>query len=365
MAIQNSPSPDVAHLRITANAQSHSAFFGHLPSEIREMIYAECWAVSGLRQHVYQSQHGLQLTHSPCILSRRQTDERNDEIRRLMCCQGQNRRGSRSRSSLVVDGQWAARFSSPWHEHWPCEEEALRLEQSSRDQESHNRRQTLFLPILLLCKRTYIEAFPSLYASITLVFTDLESAHRCLVSASPLHPPTSLLRSLVFSLALPFHTLHEQRQYDSPWLCNGPWARLCTTLSDMARFASLRSVTIRLDLVEDDHEEVGDWRRVRERWALCGVRGILARHLTVELPDVVHHEHLCPYQYLEGDKAPFQVERYAKTRWVSVGDGRSIEPLVDPPSRDSMQARLEESRESKLQKARKELKSLVIGTMSR
>lgn len=299
------------------------------------------------------------------MLSLGQTDVRNDEIQRLMRCQGQNRRGSRSRSSLVVDGKWAARFSSPWHEHWPCEEEALRLEEFSQDNESHIRHRTLFLPILLLCKQTYIEAFSSLYASVTLVLTDLESAHRCLVSASPFHPPTSLLRSLAFSLALPFDTLHEQREYSSPWLCSGPWARLCTTLSDMARFASLRSVTIRLDLVEDGHEDVGDWRRVRERWALCGVRGLLARRLTVELPAVVHLEDSRPYQYLDGDKALFRIERYAKTRWVAVGDGRNIEPLVDPPSRSSAQARLEELRESKLQKATKELKRLVVGTVSR
>lgn len=154
MAAQNSTSPDVAHLRTTANAQSRSTFFGHFPPEIREMIYAECWLESGLRQHVFRSQNGLELTHSPCVLSLRQADERNDEIRRLMHCQGQNRRGSYSRSSLVVDEQWAARFSSPWHEHWPCEEEALRIEHFARNNQPHTRRRTLFLPVLLLCKRT-------------------------------------------------------------------------------------------------------------------------------------------------------------------------------------------------------------------
>lgn len=153
MAAQSFILPDVAHLRMTANAQPRLNFFGHFPSEIREMIYAECWVASGRRQHVFRSQHGL-LTHSPCILSPGQADERNDEIRRLMHCQGQSHRGSHSRSSLVVDGQWAARFSSPWHEHWPCEEEALRLEQFPRNNQPLTRHRTLFLPILLLCKRT-------------------------------------------------------------------------------------------------------------------------------------------------------------------------------------------------------------------
>ncbi|KAI3319464.1 hypothetical protein HD806DRAFT_260264 [Xylariaceae sp. AK1471] len=360
---QDSASPDVAQLRTTANLQLGSTFFGRLPSEIREMIYAECWLVSGLQQHVFLSRHDRQLTHSPCILMPGQTDERNDEIQRLMCCQGQNRRGSRSRSSFVVDEQWASRFSSPWHEHWRCEEEMLHPEKTARNDELNLHHRTLFLPILLACKQTYIEAFPSLYASVTLVFTDLESAHRCLLSP-PLQPPTTLFRSLVFSLALTYDTLHEQRFHTSPSLCNGPWARLCTTLSDMARFASLRSVTIRLDLVGDDDGGVGDWRRVRERWALCAIRGILARHLTVQLPAVAHPRWSRPYQYLDGDKTSFQIERYPKMRWVSVGDGRLVEPLVDPLPRSPVEGRLEGPGESKLQKATRSIKGFVVGMMS-
>jgi hypothetical protein len=151
---QGSALPDVAHLRATANLQLGSAFFGYLPAEIREMIYAECWLVSGLQQHVFLSRHSRQLTHSPCVLMPGETDGRNDEILRLMCYQGRNRRGSRSRCSLVVDEQWACRFSSPWHEHWRCEEEMLRSAKVARNDGVNSRHRTLFLPILLMCKQT-------------------------------------------------------------------------------------------------------------------------------------------------------------------------------------------------------------------
>ncbi|KAI0394138.1 hypothetical protein F5Y17DRAFT_271356 [Xylariaceae sp. FL0594] len=380
--------PDMTHLQSTADSQHQSTLFGRLPLEIREMIYTECWAASGLRHHVYLSPNGAGLAHSPCLLKPGQADERNAELQRLMSCQGQNRRGSRSRSSLVVDRQWASRFSSPWHEHWPCEEEMLRRSADGRasEDDAHQTHRTLFLPILLSCKRASIEALPSLYASVTLVFTDLEAAHRCL-RYSPTHRPSNLVRSFVFSLALPYQTLHEQRFYASPSLCPGPWARLCGTLSNMARFASLSSVVIRLDLRGggcggDDCEGEGagdvdvdmddDWRRVRERWALCAVRGILARRLTVQLPAVVHPEWSRPYQYVDdGDQAtttappPFRLERYPKLRWVSVGNGRLIEPLVDPPS-PTWEDRSQDggSSQSKLRGATRELKEFVAGLVS-
>jgi hypothetical protein len=132
----------------------------------------------------------------------------------------------------------------------------------------------------------------------------------------------------------------------------------------MARFASLRSVIIRLDLVVDDDDDVGDWWRVRERWALCAIRGILARRLTVQLPAVTHPEWSRPYQYLDGDKTPFMIERYQKMRWVSVGDGRLVEPLVNPAPRSSVEGRLERSAESKLQKATRSIKGFVVGMIS-
>jgi hypothetical protein len=103
---------------------------------------------------------------------------------------------------------------------------------------------------------------------------------------------------------------------------------------------------------------------VRERWALCAIRGILARYLTVQLPAVSHPEWSHPYQYLDGDKTPFQIQRYPKIQWVSVGDGRLVEPLIDPPPRSSVETRLEGSGESTLTKATWRLKDFVVGMMS-
>jgi len=150
---QNNMLPNVAHLQLMADPQRESTFFSRLPLEIREIIYMKCWLVSGFRHHVFLSRRGGSLAHSPCVLKPGQSDERNAELQRLMSCQGQNRRGSRSRSSLVVDKQWASRFSSPWHEHWPCEEEMLRSDESAPNNDVHGARRTLFLPILLMCKR--------------------------------------------------------------------------------------------------------------------------------------------------------------------------------------------------------------------
>ncbi|KAI1267050.1 hypothetical protein F5Y18DRAFT_355059 [Xylariaceae sp. FL1019] len=353
--------PDVASFRRTAEDQRRSTFFGRLPLEIREMIYDECFVASGPKQHVFLSPSDGRLTHSPCLLEPGDQDARNDEIQRLMSRQGQNRRGSRSRSSLIVDGQWASRFASPWHEHWRCEEAML---QGTSDNGRRRRPQTLFLSLLLLCKQTYIESFKRLYTSTTLVFTDLEAAHRCLFSALS-KIPTSFIRSLDFSLALPYETLHEQRMHDIPSQCNGPWAQLCTKLSDLARFASLRTVTIRLDLKsETGDDDAGDWWRVHERWALCAIRGILARRLTVLLPDVAHPEWSRKYQYVEGDATPFRLERYQKMRWVSVGDGRHVESLVDLPTVTASDGRSRDSSMTRLMKAKRGLKDMVVSVLA-
>ncbi|RYO74636.1 hypothetical protein DL764_010789 [Monosporascus ibericus] len=296
----SSMSPDRPVLQATASLQLTSAFFGNLPLEVREMIYSEFWVVSGLNQHVF-SHDGL-LTHCPCLLVPGQEDERNDEFEEVW----QNRRRSRT-GSLVVDDKWSARFSSTWNDHWRCEEEML--------SDPTRRRGTLFLPALLTCKRMYLEALQSLYASVTLVFIDLATAHHSLV-ASPTST-TPLLHSLQFSLAMPYDVLHQHRYYPTPAQNPGPWAELCTTLSNLVRFDSLRRVTLRLDLADDRN-----WWEVRERWALSAVRGMLARCLTVQLPEVtVSLEWLRPYQYADGDKTPFKLERYPRLQWVGTDEG--------------------------------------------
>ncbi|KAI0880567.1 uncharacterized protein GGS22DRAFT_83092 [Annulohypoxylon maeteangense] len=328
--------PDTARMRETANPQSGSILFGGLPLEIRDMIYVECWKVSGLNQHIFI--RAGRLTHWPCALSSDEVDERPDELQRMLEAQETQRR-SRTRS-LKLDDKWTRRFSSPWHNHWRCEEE-MEMMTNERTGLDHLPRpnRTLFLPILLACKRTYLESRPSLYAMITPIFTSLPAAH----AFSTLSPKTvsSQLHSLSFSLALPIETLHQHHQQTHPTDPPGPWADLCTHLSNLVRFAALRDVTLRLAVSATDTttdyinrrnddtdsiikvaigptwRDLPSWPSVRERWALSAVRGLLARRLVVQLPLVTptyrYPEWVRQFQYLEDDArgVPFRrLERY-------------------------------------------------------
>ncbi|KAI5856736.1 hypothetical protein GGS23DRAFT_617635 [Durotheca rogersii] len=342
--------PDGSRMRATAHHQLGSTFFGGLPLEIRDMIYGECWAASGLRQHVFL--RGGRLTHAPCVLAPGEADARLDELRRMLQARDAPRRPCAR--PLALGERWAARFSSPWHEHWRCEEEEAKAKATAGAEASPARRslpssprRTLFLPILLACKRTYLEARPGLYAAVCLTFTDLGAAHACLA----LSPATTAaqLRSLAFSLALPLDALHRHRLRDAP----GPWAELCTALSDLVRFAALREVTIRLGLAPASDEGGGGqqeleleraWWQVRERWALSAVRGMLARRLVVQLPRVEPTQRrpgwLQPYNYPdEGGgsgggvaEVPFRrLERYNALPPMRLRRDGRVEPRMDAP----------------------------------
>lgn len=237
-----------------------------------------------------------------------------------------------------------------------------------------------------LPSRRYLEALRSLYSSVTLVFTDFTTAHHSLVAS-----PTStvpLIRSLQFSLVIPYDTLHQHHYYHTNTNPNntslllpgpGPWAELCTTLSNLVRFNALRRVALRLDLADNRH-----WWEVRERWVFSAIRGMLARRLTVQLPEIEitpapaaaaaaggEEDWLGPYQYREGDKTPFfKLERYPRLRWTGTGIGirmdhgqrvnvsRSRLEFLRPADRQII---VRDMRETRLGKAKKSLKDLVSG----
>ncbi len=345
----------MASFQATANLQLGSSFFGKLPLEIREMVYSEFWIVSNPRQHIFS--HKGHLAHYPCLLVAGKDDERIEEFNQLW----RNRRRLRT-GSMVVDEKWASRFSSTWNDHWRCEEEMLF--------DSSQNRRTLFLSALLTCKRMsvsyicnvltslcgwlifylrYIEALRGLYASIALVFTDLETAHHFLVAS-----PTStvpFLRSLHFSFVVPYDTLHQHRYHSSNSPDPGPWAGLCIALSNLVRFDSLRRVTLRLDLADDRY-----WWQVRERWVLSAIRGMLARCLTVQLPEItVEQDWLKPYQYVKGDKTPFRLERYPRLQWVGTDESYVVSRLefLRPADRRDI------VRETRMRKLMKGLKDLI------
>ncbi|KAH9889708.1 hypothetical protein F4778DRAFT_387922 [Xylariomycetidae sp. FL2044] len=376
----------------TTESQLDSTFFGRLPLEIREMIYAECWVVSGVKQHVFRIKNKddeSRLAHCPCVLGPAEADPRNDEMDRMMCTCHRMARLSRG---FVVKKEWVPRFASTWNDHWRCEEEEEEKKKKEEEEEKKKKKEeeegvtagdqgrprTLFLPILLTCKRMYMESLRSLYSTVTLVFTDLSLAHAFLVrpamSRTRAMTTPLLLTSLHFSLAVPFDTLHQHRLSEDPHADPGPWAELCTALSDLVRFAALRRVSIRLDLADDAG---GDrfWWQVRERWILSPVRGMLARRLTVYLPETTHVEWSRPYQYADdgggGDESPpFRLERYPPRRWVRDNDdgGGLVKPRYDPPrlrSQASDMARWERFRETtRLRKARRGLRRIVNGLRS-
>lgn len=139
--------------------QLGSSFFGRLPPEIREMIYNECWIASGTTQHVfssYETHEGrrARLTHFPCCKQPGDDDEMAAQHRQV--CDAS--RAMRTRT-MVVEELWASRFSSTWGDHWRCEEE-MRLDDPDLHFDSSAKirpwTQTLFLPVLLTCKRMYV-----------------------------------------------------------------------------------------------------------------------------------------------------------------------------------------------------------------
>lgn len=132
-------SPD-HNLAMAMNQQLQSTFFGGLPQEIRDLIYANFWELSGSRQHVFE--HDGVVTHFPCLLMPGEEDSRNREFEQLWNeCQG------RPAQSMVHDAKWARRMSSTWHEHWKCEEAMLLARDGGKRTES------LFQSSLLVCKR--------------------------------------------------------------------------------------------------------------------------------------------------------------------------------------------------------------------
>ena len=154
-AARQTPQP----LQCTVNdLQLQSPFFGKLPAEIRQQIYDECWLTSGPQQHVLlrqglRSPLGGELTHFPCRKTPGDESEMLSEHDSIV----ENQRQSRSRSSaFLVDETWLSRFSSPWLDHWRCEE-ALQEEDLVRDSERSSgitpKQRTLFLPMLLCCRR--------------------------------------------------------------------------------------------------------------------------------------------------------------------------------------------------------------------
>ncbi|KAH8681652.1 hypothetical protein BX600DRAFT_28834 [Xylariales sp. PMI_506] len=175
--------------------QLKSQLFGALSGEIRNMIYAEFWAVSGHRQHVFEAVGG-RMSHFPCAMHAGEDDYRNEAFDEVWY------RAQTKRPRAVVRSTiWAHRMSSSWNDHWRCEEAMMEARAQGKSAG------TLFLPVILTCRRMKEECLPMLYRSTTLILTSLPLSHRLLVSSPS--PYICHLRSLDLSLSITFTSLHN------------------------------------------------------------------------------------------------------------------------------------------------------------
>jgi hypothetical protein len=123
----------------TVNDQGNSTFFPLLPTEIRQLIYAELWRSddTGLsRQHITWKNNCW--TRVPCI-----TDPLAEDVRYTNFMNADP--GSVERST------WLHRLMTEWTVHWACEEayfNRLTVPKSS------------FPTALLTCKRMQVERTP-------------------------------------------------------------------------------------------------------------------------------------------------------------------------------------------------------------
>ncbi|ETS83370.1 hypothetical protein PFICI_05246 [Pestalotiopsis fici W106-1] len=288
--------------RECADTQSQSSFFGLLPREVRDMIYAHLWEASKSRQHVFQREGGS-LTHYACTRPRDSSDERNEKFEKFW-----HRYRDQNPGSTVRDAIWAQRISSTWNEHWCCEEAMLKAEAGVKESKKSTR--SIFLSCLLACKQMHHEAGPSLYSHITFILTTLPASHRFFVTNPS--PHLKHARSLELSLNVPYAALHNynennNRQQHAATLRPNAWADVCIALSNLCLEDSnssgdgstgvnvtLRSVALRLDLVEDDRF----WWEVRESSALSPIHGPLRARLALQLPELtVDVDRMRMFQY--------------------------------------------------------------------
>ncbi|KAF3026832.1 hypothetical protein E8E14_014991 [Neopestalotiopsis sp. 37M] len=198
-------------------------------------------------------------------------------------------------------------MSSTWNEHWCCEEVMLDKTKGGRQEEGSNS--------------------PRLFVS---------------------NPPPQLihLRSLELSLNVPYaalhnHQEHRERQQHTATLRPNAWADVCVALSDLSLLqrrgdgisedgnnghgsdddATLRNVSLRLDLVEDDRF----WWEVRESSALSAIRGPLRARLALQLPELtVDVDRIKMFQYESSPPSPSESPVPGQQNQGKAEDGQEV-----------------------------------------
>ncbi|KAF7533086.1 hypothetical protein G7054_g7398 [Neopestalotiopsis clavispora] len=192
--------PDISKIQGGADNQSQSRFFNILPVEVRQLIYQDIWALSGLTQHIYIANGSY--THCPCLIDHNAPDKRQTELDLLWPELPRVGHGDfRSESP-----EWRRRLLSTWCNHWPCEEAAARNATSEAAPSSS------FLPMLLTSRKMYIECRASIFEHVTFTICSIPLAYDFFVSRSP--PIIHEMRLINMSFIL--HTHWFEAEEDVP-----------------------------------------------------------------------------------------------------------------------------------------------------
>ncbi|KAL2130022.1 hypothetical protein VTI74DRAFT_6993 [Chaetomium olivicolor] len=377
---------DTSLFHLSASPQLSSPFFALLPAEIRNLIYVEYRKLCSSRQHIVLREDNSQQqqqqpdpaaevssssgepsatppkvwSHIPCIADPRAEDVRLQKY------------GSTG-LAWPEKKAWGRRLKSDWCLHWACEEQLLRPHpdlvelyqrrtayltarrslsqllgaqslqdenegQSGEGEESkgeglgsglEKQGKAEFLPLLLTCKRAYIECLPSLYSNTTFIFTDTPTAEEFLshyASDTDRFPIRSLELSIratniLTEIYYPPNTpgndegpppVFAGQARPSLNMANNPWQRVCDLLIKLTNLQDLRIWFDSSDL-RPWHKRVSEMRFFGK---LFEVRVPDRNRFVLSLPELPTRRgpdaQVLQGHYLEGEKienAPFVVER--------------------------------------------------------
>ncbi|KAI0123223.1 hypothetical protein BJ170DRAFT_641226 [Xylariales sp. AK1849] len=180
--------PNISKIEDGADIQSQSRFFNMLPVEVRQLIYRDVWALSGLTQHIYIVNGSY--THCPCLIDHCAPDERQTELHRLW--------PELNGRQYIKSADWWRRLLSPWCNHWPCEEAA------ARHTTSEDTPCSPILPMLLTSRKMYLECRASIFDHVTFTICSIPLAYNFFLSRS-------------------FPTVYEMRFINMSFVLNTNW----------------------------------------------------------------------------------------------------------------------------------------------
>ncbi|KAK4663213.1 hypothetical protein QC763_606650 [Podospora pseudopauciseta] len=325
MRRQETPEQTQDTMVATTLAQDDSPFFSLLPPEIRELIYQDIWSESGSRQHIYKDNDTW--SHVPCVADYSTGDTRFEKFT-------QSARGSQE------EYYWVKRLKSEWCYHWCCEQSTAKWHRAQNPNDSWKEENvghagpSGFMNPMLVCKRMYREALPSLVANTTFVFTDLLEAHGwlSLYGGNPEKLPIRSLEICILTTQLMtelYFPTSEENEGPNPTFGHGnssngrsedshpgitmhsnPWQRVCDQLALLPNLHSLHIWFHTRDL-RDWHKRMSETRFFAK---LFNVKVKDRNQFVLALPDLplkpkrgLPSHHFFENETLEG--APFVVER--------------------------------------------------------